>query len=101
MLGCRRRAGRSPRRFSEQEPKITFRAGIVRAAADAKVDHNDFERGQILGQIAELLIAHPKIGKRITFKGGAIARLVDGSNRLSKDLDSTIVRVGHRIAQTP
>lgn len=56
-----------------------------------RVDPADEDRAVILGQLAELLAAHPRIGRRIAFKGGAIMHLVDGSARLSRDLDGSVV----------
>lgn len=56
-----------------------------------RVDPADEDRAVILGQLAELLAAHPGIGRRIAFKGGAIMHLVDGSARLSRDLDGAVV----------
>ena len=83
-----------------------FRTAVKRAAAEASVPVNDYERALVLGQVAELLAAHPGIGGRIAFKGGAIMRLVDDSPRLSKDLDASLVsgrtpRVDGREAQHP
>ncbi len=54
------------------------------------LDSQDEDRAIILGQLAELLAAHRRIGKLIAFKGGAIMHLVDGSARLSRDLDGAI-----------
>jgi predicted nucleotidyltransferase component of viral defense system len=68
-----------------------FRTAVKRAAADASVPVNDYERALVLGQVAELLAAHSSIGGRIAFKGGAIMRLIDGSPRLSRDLDASLV----------
>jgi hypothetical protein len=40
------------------------------------------------------LAAHPQIGGKIAFKGGAIMRLVEDSPRLSRDLDAVMVAGG-------
>jgi predicted nucleotidyltransferase component of viral defense system len=74
--------------------KINFRTEVQRAAADANVKVNEYERALILGQIALLLTSHPGIGRRIAFKGGAIMTLIDGSPRLSRDLDGVMVAGG-------
>lgn len=79
----------SPRRAAP-----TLRTGIRRAAEEAATDVNEYERALILGQIASLLAQHRKIAGRIAFKGGAIMTLVDGSPRLSKDLDGVLASGG-------
>ncbi len=71
-----------------------LRTGVRRAAAEANVDVNDYERAIVLGQVAELLALHPQIGGRIAFKGGAVMTLFDGSPRLSRDLDAVLVSGG-------
>lgn len=55
---------------------------------------SDYERADILAQIAELLVHHSAIGGMLAFKGGAIMTLVDGSPRLSADLDAVVVTGG-------
>ena len=75
-----------------------LRQTVVRAAQEAKVPVGDYERALILGQIAGLLAGHPKVGGRIAFKGGAIMHLVEGSPRLSRDLDGSMV-TGGRITE--
>lgn len=67
------------------------RVSVVRIAEQLGVGVNDWERAQILGQVAALLIADPRIGNAIAFKGGAITHLIDGSARLSGDLDVVVV----------
>jgi Domain of unknown function (DUF1814). len=67
-----------------------LRRAVVQAAKDATVELEDYERAQVLGQVAALLAAHPKIRGEIAFKGGAIMHLVDGSPRLSRDLDGVM-----------
>ena len=57
----------------------------------AAIDPADVDRAIILGQLAELLMAHPRIGSSVAYKGGAIMNLVDGSPRLSRDLDGAAV----------
>lgn len=77
-------------------PAPNLRKSFIRAAAVLGVPVEDAERALILGQIAELLVAHPRIGRALAFKGGAIMRLVDRSPRLSRDLDGSAV-AGQRI----
>lgn len=76
----------------------TFREGVRRAAEEANVAVNEYERALVLGQVADLLAAHPRIGGRIAFKGGAVMTLFDGSPRLSRDLDAVLVS-GARITE--
>lgn len=66
-----------------------LRTDIRRAAEDAGVNVNDYERALILGQLAEILVADGRI-PGLAFKGGAIMSLIDGSPRLSGDLDGTM-----------
>jgi hypothetical protein len=82
----------------QRHPTIDFRTGVRRAAEEASVAVNDYERALVLGQVAELLAAHPRIGGRIAFKGGAVMTLFDGSPRLSRDLDAVLVS-GGRISE--
>lgn len=84
----------SPRRPALPAPNL--RKSFIRAAAVLGVPVEDAERALILGQIAELLVAHPRIGRALAFKGGTIMRLVDRSPRLSRDLDGSAV-AGQRI----
>ncbi len=65
-----------------------------RAAQQLGVSASDYERADILAQIAGLLMRHPAIGRMLAFKGGAIMTLVDGSPRLSADLDAVVVTGG-------
>lgn len=65
-----------------------------RAARTLGVSASDYERADILAQIAELLVHHSAIGGMLAFKGGAIMTLVDGSPRLSADLDAVVVTGG-------
>lgn len=75
-------------------PPPNLRRQIVRAAQQAKVPLDEWDRAQVLGQIAGLIAAHPKVGGMIAFKGGAIMHLIDKSPRLSKDLDASLVAGG-------
>ncbi len=65
-----------------------------RAAQQLGVSASDYERADILAQIAELLTRHRGIGQMLAFKGGAIMTLIDGSPRLSADLDAVVVTGG-------
>ncbi len=80
--------------MSDQHRRVNLRTEIVRAAENASVPLDDFERALILGQIAGLLAAHPKVGGKVAFKGGAIMNLIDGSPRLSRDLDGVLATGG-------
>jgi predicted nucleotidyltransferase component of viral defense system len=62
-----------------------------RAARQLGVSASDYERADILAQIAELLMRSPALGQMLAFKGGAIMTLIDGSPRLSADLDAVVV----------
>lgn len=84
--------------MSPRKERISLRTQVVRAAEQASVPLDDYDRAIILGQIAGLLAAHPKVGGRVAFKGGAIMHLVDGSPRLSRDLDGVMV-AGGRITE--
>lgn len=78
--------------MTKKKPEaLNFRTEVRRAAAEASIEVNEYERALVLGQVAELLAAHPQIGGRVAFKGGAIMRLIDGSPRLSRDLDASLV----------
>ena len=72
----------------------TMRQQVVQAAKDADVPIDDWDRAQVLGQLAGLLAAHPSIAGKIAFKGGAVMHLIDGSPRLSRDLDGVLVAAG-------
>ena len=62
-----------------------------RAARQLGVSASDYERADILAQIAELLMRSAALGQMLAFKGGAIMTLIDGSPRLSADLDAVVV----------
>jgi len=62
-----------------------------RAARQLGVSASDYERADILAQIAELLMRSAALGPMLAFKGGAIMTLIDGSPRLSADLDAVVV----------
>jgi hypothetical protein len=78
----------------KREDAPNLRTGVRRAAAEANVAVNEYERAIVLGQVAELLALHPQIGGRIAFKGGAVMTLFDQSPRLSRDLDAVLVSGG-------
>lgn len=81
-------------RSRKQAEAPNFRTGVRRAAEEANVAVNEYERALVLGQVAELLAAHPRIGGKIAFKGGAVMTLFDESPRLSRDLDAVLVSGG-------
>lgn len=62
-----------------------------RAAQDLGVSASDYERADILAQVADLLIRAGALGQVLAFKGGAIMTLIDASPRLSADLDAVVV----------
>jgi len=72
------------------EPR-TQRELFRRAARHLGVSASDYERADILAQIAELLMRQPAIGEVLAFKGGAIMTLIDRSPRLSADLDAVVL----------
>ena len=74
----------------------TFRTELKRRADDVGVSAEDFERALIIGQIAGLLIKDPGLKGKLAHKGAAMLRLVDKSERLSRDLDSADIR-GERV----
>ncbi|MBI2325138.1 MAG: nucleotidyl transferase AbiEii/AbiGii toxin family protein [Chloroflexi bacterium] len=77
--------------FRGAAPAPSQRELFQRAARRLGVSASDYERADILAQIAELLMRHPAIGQTLAFKGGAIMTLIDGSPRLSADLDAVVV----------
>ena len=72
-------------------PAPSQRELFRRAARQLGVSASDYERADILAQVAELLMRHQAIGEMLAFKGGAIMTLIDGSPRLSADLDAVVV----------
>ena len=75
-------------------PPPNLRRQVVRAAQQANVPLDEWDRAQVLGQIAGLIAAHPRVGGMIAFKGGAVMHLIDRSPRLSRDLDASLVAGG-------
>jgi predicted nucleotidyltransferase component of viral defense system len=84
----------SPKR--KPAPGPTFRTELARRAKDLGVAAEDLERALIIGQIAGLLVQDPDLKGKLAHKGAAVLRLVDKSERLSRDLDSADIR-GQRI----
>jgi len=72
-------------------PPLRGRREVLRAAAAANVKPEEIDRARVLGQIASLLLAHPRMKDNLAYKGGAIMHLVDGSPRRSNDLDANAV----------
>lgn len=72
-------------------PLLRGRREVLRAAAAANVHPEEIDRARVLGQIASLLLAHPRMKDNLAYKGGAIMHLVDGSPRRSNDLDANAV----------
>jgi len=67
------------------------RREVIRAAAAENVPLAEIDRARVLGQLAGLLLAHPRLKDNLAYKGGAIMHLVDGSPRRSNDLDAHAV----------
>ncbi|HEV8654415.1 MAG TPA: nucleotidyl transferase AbiEii/AbiGii toxin family protein [Candidatus Limnocylindria bacterium] len=74
----------------------TFRTELKRRANDLGVPSEDLDRALIIGQVAGLLIKEGALKGKLAHKGAAILRLVDHSQRLSRDLDSADIR-GQRV----
>lgn len=84
----------------KKKPKLkapTFRTELVRRAKDIGVNAEDLERALIIGQLAGLLVRDVDLKGKLAHKGAAVLRLVDKSERLSRDLDSAEIR-GQRVA---
>lgn len=75
---------------------LTFRTELKRRAADLGLASEDLERALVIGQIAGLLVKDPGLKGKLAHKGAAVLRLVEKSERLSRDLDSADIR-GERI----
>ena len=73
----------------------TFRTELARRAKDLGVRDEDLDRALIIGQIAGLLVQDPALKGKLAHKGAAMLRLVDQSERLSRDLDSGEIRGDH------
>ncbi len=84
--------------MSPRKERITLRTQVIRAAEQASVPLDDYDRAIVLGQIAGYLAAHERLGGRVAFKGGAIMHLIDGSPRLSRDLDG-VMAAGGRVTE--
>lgn len=74
----------------------TFRTELQRRASDLGVPSEDLDRALIIGQIAGLLIKDEALKGKLAHKGAAVLRLVEKSERLSRDLDSADIR-GQRV----
>jgi predicted nucleotidyltransferase component of viral defense system len=79
------------RRSAPEGVRPSQRDLFRRAARQLGVSASDYERADILAQIAELLMRSAPLGQLLAFKGGAIMTLIDGSPRLSADLDAVVV----------
>lgn len=84
--------------MKSRTPPPNLRRQVVRAAQQANVPLDEWDRAQVLSQIAGLIAAHPKVGGMIAFKGGAVMHLIDNSPRLSRDLDASLV-AGDRVTE--
>lgn len=74
----------------------TFRTELKRRASDLGVPSEDLDRALVIGQIAGLLIKDDALKGKLAHKGAAVLRLVEKSQRLSRDLDSADIR-GQRV----
>jgi predicted nucleotidyltransferase component of viral defense system len=74
----------------------TFRTELKRRASDLGVPSEDLDRALIIGQIAGLLVKDEALKGKLAHKGAAVLRLVEKSERLSRDLDSADIR-GQRV----
>lgn len=81
-------------RGSPRPRPLVTRQQVVRAAAAGAIPTEEIDRAHVLGQVAELLLAHPRLERNLAYKGGAIMHLVDGSPRRSNDLDAHAATAG-------
>ncbi len=75
----------TPRKSPVAPPNL--RTTLIRAARTLGVEIDAYERAFLCAQIASAIHNDPRLGDRIAFKGGTVARLAEESPRLSRDLD--------------
>lgn len=80
-----------PEKRKRTPPILTERRRHQQAALSLGVPQQDYDKAEVLGQLAVLLSQHPKLGTAIAFKGGAILRMAHEVPRFSKDLDASAV----------
>lgn len=56
-----------------------------------RIKQGDYDRAQVLTQLAADLASDPRIGRSVLFKGGAILQMGHQSPRFSRDLDATAI----------
>jgi predicted nucleotidyltransferase component of viral defense system len=56
-----------------------------------RIKQDDYDRAQVLAQVAADLASDPHIGRSVLFKGGAILQMGHQSPRFSRDLDATAI----------
>jgi predicted nucleotidyltransferase component of viral defense system len=56
-----------------------------------RITQDDYDRAQVLAQLAADLASDPRIGRSVLFKGGAVLQMGHQSPRFSRDLDATAI----------
>jgi predicted nucleotidyltransferase component of viral defense system len=56
-----------------------------------RIKQDDYDRAQVLAQLATDLTSDPRIGRSVLFKGGAVLQMGHQSPRFSRDLDATAI----------
>lgn len=77
-----------PRR---KAPVLTERQRYRAHPITLRITQDDYDRAQVLAQLAADLASDPRIGRSVLFKGGAILRMGHRSPRFSRDLDATAI----------
>lgn len=72
-------------------PVLTERQRHRQNPITLRVKQDDYDRAQVLAQLAADLASDARIGRSILFKGGAILQMAHESPRFSRDLDATAV----------
>lgn len=77
-----------PRR---KAPVLTERERHRANPITLRIKQDDYDRAQVLAQLAADLASDPRIGRSVLFKGGAVLQMGHQSPRFSRDLDATAV----------
>lgn len=77
-----------PRR---KAPVLTQRQRHRANPITLRIKQDDYDRAQVLAQLAADLASDPRIGRSVLFKGGAILQMGHQSPRFSRDLDATAI----------
>src|SRR2546428_4187006 len=72
-------------------PALTARQTHRANPLSLRIAQDDYDRAQVLAQLAGDLASEPHIGRSVLFKGGAILQMGHDSPRYSRDLDATAV----------